>query len=336
MQPLRSFIPVWLNRLLCRPPRQARHGLPPKPGGNPYNQDQPADFSESWIGSAPYLALINERITGDPSLHWLDFALRTYVLPGSGPDTACLLLGSNEGSMEIALRQAGFPGRIVATDIADKALARARVRTAELGLAGIEHVVADLNRDTFPDGSFDLVIAEGVLHHVENIDFCLSHLRAAMKPNGRLIAMEFAGAFRFQLPRIQVDWINAVLAAVPRRYRPVDPQGSPGSPPKGRDLAFQIYVSPSVDAMIALDPSEAVSGHLLMEALARRFDLDLVREAGGSLLMYMTGHFPFQLTNTDPACADWLRIMAGTERVLYEQKIVPSDLVFLVARPKAA
>jgi len=50
--------------------------------------------------------------------------------------------------------------------------------------------------------------------------------------------------------------------------------------------------------------------------------------------MNMSGHFPFEETNVDRDCEAWLRIMAEIERVLFEQDIVPSDLVFFVCREK--
>ncbi|WP_108179789.1 class I SAM-dependent methyltransferase [Phreatobacter oligotrophus] len=128
------------------------------------------------MSALSYLKLINERYTGDPDKHWFSYSIEKYICTGDTSQKSVLILGSNEGWMEIALRQAGFAGRIVASDIADKALERASKRVRELGLQGVEHQRADLNVDRFPAVTFDFVVVEGVLHHIENIAFCIEGL----------------------------------------------------------------------------------------------------------------------------------------------------------------
>ena len=299
---------------------------------NPWNSAKPYDYGSSWILSKEYAAIINERVTGDRSMHWLPWSISKYICVGDTETESVLILGSNEGWMEIAIRQAGFKGRIVASDIADRALERARKRVNDLGLDGIEHVKADLNVDQFPASSFDYIVAEGVLHHIENIDFCIKGLRSALKPGGRLIGMEFVGAFRFQFPEAQVKWINAALDAIPRRYRPMSAGGDPNTPRDEAARSTAYYVPMTIDEIVAMDPSEAVSGHLLLDAIKSNFKIEMSKNGGGGLIMNMSGHFPFEETNTNNECREWLKVMANTERVLYEQNIVPSDLVFFVAR----
>ena len=128
-------------------------------GTNPFNHNQPYDLGSTWLAAAPYVEAINEKISGHKSTHWLSYFVRKYVQANTRGAT-CLLLGPNEGHMEFTLRQSGFEGRIIASDIAEKALERARQKHALAGLNGIEYLVADLNNATFK-GPFDYVIAEG-------------------------------------------------------------------------------------------------------------------------------------------------------------------------------
>jgi SAM-dependent methyltransferase len=274
---------------------------------------------------------MNERMTDDPDLHWLHWSIRNHIAVGENSNKSCLILGSNEGWMEIAVRQGGFLGRIVASDIADKALTRARAKVDAIGLSGIEHICADLNTFHFEKDAFDFIVAEGVLHHVENIEFCIDGLRSSLKSGGKLIANEFVGAHRFQFPEPQVRWINAALDLIPRKYRPFSEGREPNLPREEEERRKAYYVPMTTEQLIAMDPSEAVSGHLLIDALKRWFVFDYFREGGGALVMNMSGHFPFEDTNTDPDCAAWLRIMAGVEETLYKQGIVPSDVIFFVA-----
>jgi len=196
--------------------------LPP-PGDNPWNSAAPVSYADMWLGARTCQRAINARISGDESRGWLEHAMMRYLAPalGNAPsarppeDYRCLLLGANEGHMERALCAAGFRGPITSSDIADKALSRARAATLASGYGNVEHVVADLNRDRF-DGPYDWIIAEGVLHHVENIDTCLDGLARALAPDGRLIMVEYVGPRRFQLPDAQTRWIRAALDLLPR------------------------------------------------------------------------------------------------------------------------
>ena len=148
---------------------------------NPWNKDKPYDYGASWFVSKPYLGIVNERLTGKADLHWLQWTIDEYLTGQDTEGKRCLILGSNEGWMEIAIRRGGFRGEIVASDIADKALARAGAIVRDMGLDGITHQRADLNHDVFPPNSFDYVIVEGVLHHIEAIEFCVTGLKRALR-----------------------------------------------------------------------------------------------------------------------------------------------------------
>jgi ubiquinone/menaquinone biosynthesis C-methylase UbiE len=299
---------------------------------NPWNSEKPYDYSTSWISSKTYCRIVNERYTGSKDKHWYTYSIEKYICVGNTVDQSILILGSNEGWMEIAIRQAGFQGKIVASDIADKALQRAAAKVKDLGFTNIEHIKADLNVDVFPEASFDFVIAEGVLHHIENINFCIDGIHRSLKPGGLLLGAEFIGAFRFQFPEMQVRWINAALAAIPAKYRPVDKDHDTNLPPSWEAVSRVHYVAPSVEAMIAYDPSEAVAGHLLIPSIERNFSPIEKKYAGGAIMMNLTGHFPFHQANVDAECDAWLEVIAHMERVLYEQNIVPSDLVYFAYR----
>ena len=147
---------------------------------------------------------IRRKITGSPTVPWLDYCLKKYLGPLLRDSSRrCLILGANEGWIERHLRASGCNCRILATDIADKALARAQEASAVLGYKDIEYRVADLNTFEF-GGSFDAIIAEGVLHHIENTERMLRHLSSILTPDGILVAQEFEGPFRFQLSETQV------------------------------------------------------------------------------------------------------------------------------------
>lgn len=300
-------------------------------GSNPWNADQPMDYTDSWLGANAYTRHLNYQITGSHDIHWVEYAVQKYINPEIIDTTSksCLILGSNEGSVAVTLRNSGFLGPIVASDVADRALARARVHFDQLGLKGIDTLLADLNRDKI-DGEFDFVFAEGVLHHIKNLDFCLTNVRSALKPHGLLFAMEYTGPFRFQLPEEQVAWINAAISIIPRKYRrdQHDDRVLPSSP---IDQIRSPFEPPSIEHMLAFDPSEAISGHRMQEAVQRIFAVHEDKPAGGSLIFYIGQYFKFGLTNTDAACASWLEVLVAIEDALNNTGVLPFENHFYVA-----
>lgn len=291
---------------------------------NPWNEEKPFDYASSWTGSTHYARILNRRMTGDPDLDWFEHTCRLCL---DGREVRSILLFSTDGGdFECVLRRRGYTGRIVVSDIGEKALGRVAARATAAGFNDIETRACDLNQYTFPD-KFDLIIAIGILHHIERIDFCLDGLHRCLNPGGRLAAMEFTGAYKFQFPPHQVAWINAALASVPKRYRPCLPEAI-DNPPTLQEQASVHYVIPTVESINALDPSEAACGHLLHDALMARFKPVEVKPAGGGIVMNIGGHFPFTSIDTDPACRQWFDIIVAIEDAVTTQGIVNSDLMY--------
>ena len=301
-------------------------------GPNPWDRDQPMSYGGTWLSAQAYLRHLYGQITGNPHTHWLDYVLNRYI-DSSAFNKTCLLLGATEGHMEIKLCDHGFRGRIVASDIAEKALARAHRRTLERGFTNVEHVCADLNGHDFGE-KFDFIIAEGVLHHIKDLDGCLDRLLANLKPSGLLIAMEYTGAFRFQLPERQVRWINAALGVIPRKLRSLPGAMDGELPPSLSEQAIVHFVPPTVAEMLALDPSEAVSGFQLRELISSKFELVEEKPAGGSIMLYISSHFPFGEVDNDPFVEAWLQVLIAIEDTLNKTGLLPYDSLFFVAKPR--
>jgi len=306
---------------------------------SPWNADESFDYGGLWLGCRSVRRHVNRKTTGDPELDWFAHALRRHfgaALAGSGRKAAqeyrCLMLGASEGARVRELCEAGFLGEIVATDIADKALGRAE--RALTGRRNVRFVLADLNEHRF-DGRFDFIVAEGVLHHVANLEPCLRHLHELLEPDGLLIAVEFEGPFRFQLGERQVRWINAALAAMPGGLRP-QWDGDPGMP---TDLDYQRrihFVVPSEESIRAVDASEAISGAMLRDLLPRIFTVGVRRGFGGTLLSYMSGHFPFRRADSDPFVDRFLRVLLELEDSLIETGLLEDEFVYYELERRAA
>src|SRR5262249_31047601 len=78
-------------------------------------------------------------------------------------------------------------GTVVALDLAEGSLGRARERVQAEGLS-VECVLGDVEAMPFADSAFDLVLANYLLYHVPNLDRAIAELRRVLRPGGTLLA----------------------------------------------------------------------------------------------------------------------------------------------------
>ncbi len=88
------------------------------------------------------------------------------------------------------------PGnRIVGVDISEPMLAKARERVAALGLRHVEALeVMDAEKLAFPDGSFDVVVAQYVVTAVPNPERALDEFARVLRPGGEIVILSRVGA----------------------------------------------------------------------------------------------------------------------------------------------
>ncbi len=306
---------------------------------NPWNREAPYDYSTMWLGTRPCLREINRQISGDPERHWIQHVLDRYILarpPELLAQTRCLLLGANEGATIRLLVGAGYSGEVVATDIADKALARARAKADEAGHHNVRYVIHDLNEPFGSDlaGPFDFIIAEGVLHHIERINRCLAECDRVLAADGQMFLVEFEGPFRFQFSDLQTRWINAALAVIPKCLRPFPPADDGQYPATPQENLAYWLTPPPEDAVRRMDPSEAVSGPQLKAMLPVMFEVVERSGYGGPILSYITQHFDFRSANDDPFAQRWLEVLMTIERTAIETGLLDDEFVFYVLKKR--
>jgi SAM-dependent methyltransferase len=115
----------------------------------------------------------------------------------------------------------------IGIDIAPDAVVRAANIAAEEGLSAVlSYQVADLNSYPWEAlGTFDLVIANGALHHIRNLEDALSGIKCCLAPDGWLFASECIGPSYRDHPARQLELINAFFYLLPPALR-----GRPATP----------------------------------------------------------------------------------------------------------
>lgn len=212
--------------------------------------------SPFWVPSAALQRHLNRTATGRPDCDWLSH-VRAEHLPRRVERT--LIVGCGNGFLERALVRHEGIGTILATDSDPKAIEAANRQARRLGLVAISYAVLDPEREGLPEGPWNVIFANDVLHHVSNLETILSAARDALAPGARFVFSEYTGPARFQHAEERMEIVQRYFRLLPDRIR-TDP-----------DTGRLLWRRERVDAeRLARDnPAEAAASGAILP-LARR------------------------------------------------------------------
>ena len=96
-------------------------------------------------------------------------------------------LGSGAGTDSlIAAQMVGREGHVTGIDMTVEMLDKARAAASELGVANVEFIEGEVERLPFADGSFDVVISNGVIDLVPDKDAVFSEIHRVLQNGGRI------------------------------------------------------------------------------------------------------------------------------------------------------
>ena len=103
------------------------------------------------------------------------------------PGERVLDLGSGAGTDSlIAAQMVGPKGHVTGVDMTQQMLDKARAAATEMGTTQVEFVEAEAERLPFSDGSFDVVISNGVIDLIPDKDAVFSELFRVLTAGGRM------------------------------------------------------------------------------------------------------------------------------------------------------
>ena len=103
------------------------------------------------------------------------------------PGERVLDLGSGAGTDSlVAAQMVGIDGRVIGIDMTPEMLAKARAAAAEMGAGNVEFVEGEAENLPFPDGSFDVVVSNGVIDLIPDKDAVFAELFRVLAPGGRI------------------------------------------------------------------------------------------------------------------------------------------------------
>lgn len=128
-------------------------------------------------------------------------------------------IGTGPGQIVIKLAERLTRWKFVGVDRSPGMIAhsRANLEGAGSGLAGrVEFEVADGNKLPFPDASFDFVMSNSVLHHLEEPRHLLSEMARLAKPSGAVLLRDLRRPGRFEHP-FHVRWHGRYYSGTMRK-----------------------------------------------------------------------------------------------------------------------
>jgi SAM-dependent methyltransferase len=110
-----------------------------------------------------------------------------------------------------SLRLAQYGAQVYGIDISEREVATATKVLRDNGYDDAQFVVGDAEATDFPDNMFDIIVCNGVLHHLD-VNRAFPELARILKPTGKIIAMEPLGynpviqMYRRLTPRLRTEW----------------------------------------------------------------------------------------------------------------------------------
>jgi len=277
----------------------------------------------SWLQHPFSRSTINTRISGDPDLSTVVWFKNKFL---AKPSEHCLALGCGHGVFDRQAIEFGLARHVHAVDISKGAIESARQAASDAGLATqIDYEVSDINKISLPASTYDLVVAMSSIHHVAELENLFAQCARTLKPGGLFFMDEYVGPSRFQTPPELRILIDGLLKMMPPRYR--------------RNLftndgaTKDEYIVPTVEQMIAGDPSEAVRSAEIMTVLRKHFEVIEYKPYGGGIQHQL---FSGIMGNFDPDSATdlkFLKAISDLELSLENIGAVHSEFAVAVARP---
>jgi SAM-dependent methyltransferase len=287
------------------------------------NAYAPNHFKLYWETLTPVADYQRQLMFGKGNRNIQEFFLdiaRQYFPDGN---IRCCMLGCTEtGGPEAYFMKSGLFKKIDVFDIAKGLIERKQEKILREGAGGISYFHVNLNRHLFERSTYEMAFSWGTIHHIENLEHLFKQVQQALAPGGVFIARDFVGPNRIQFTEKQLNLANSLLKCIPDPYR----RRVDGSL-KNKEVRVSERRSKRYD------PSEAVRSSDILSAMKEYFTFDSFRETGGALLHPLLNGIANNFEK-DERGKEILEALIEIEKTLTKSKLLPSDYVFFVARPR--
>lgn len=230
---------------------------------------------------------------------WCEYWTIEKYLKNEIPFNKCLSICCGFGEVERVLSKLGLAKKIIGIDIAPGAIDFARKQAESEKLFNIEYHVSDMNSTILKDDEYDIIWANGALHHIKELEIVVPQLINSLKPGGYLISNEYVGPDYQQVSQRQEEIISAVKHILPSYMRENQDIHRPyGNSFIARLIRYYKRRFPRKDVFMPLwrkipvkqflntDPSECICSSRIIPVLQKYFEQVIVKHFNGSILSY--------------------------------------------------
>ena len=160
---------------------------------------------------APRYDLLNHVLSAGIDIRWR-IRVRRLLEPLHPQTILDVATGTGDLAIELAKLH---PEKIVGLDIAEQMLEVGKQKIVKAGLHQlIEMVHGDSAEIPFPDNSFDAVTVAFGVRNFENLQVGLKEMRRVLKPQGRVVVLEFSRPNQFVFKQVYQFYFKFILPLV--------------------------------------------------------------------------------------------------------------------------
>ena len=166
------------------------------------------------LASPLYWRLYGNKCLGNSGLEygWQSWLQRVY---GRSKLQRVLDLGSGNGDLLLDLRRKELAADNEEIEISSAGVGVAADKARRRGYNDVRFRRDDLNAVRLDRDSYDLVVAQMCVHHVENLEGLFSQVSQALRPGGVFVVMEYVGPTLWQFTNMQLILANSLLRMSP-------------------------------------------------------------------------------------------------------------------------
>jgi len=158
--------------------------------------ERKGNYPVHWLESPLVLRhCVNSRISGLPEVGWLEWIQQSWI---PREVDRGLVLGCGGGALERRAAALGLCRSFYGVDISPEAVEVARTLACREGWSRFRYEALDANYLQLEPESFDLIVADMAVHHIDRLEHLFDQFNKALRAGGILILNEFVGPNRFQ------------------------------------------------------------------------------------------------------------------------------------------
>ncbi|MFP5454037.1 MAG: class I SAM-dependent methyltransferase [Alphaproteobacteria bacterium] len=227
-----------------------------------------------WWSHPRIVRHVNRLVCGEPidGPHAGFNRLIQQAAPSGGFGHA-ISVGCGSGGKEMKLLQQGIVQHFHLCEIGEHRREQIFAKAGDHGVADRVTVHIGNALDRPPDRAFDLIYWNNALHHMFDARAALLWSKAGLSVGGVLAMDDFVGPTRFQWTEAELDLAARVRTLLPDRFLP--------HPHNQQVMIPRRPKRPTIEEMLAADPTEAADSEAILDALMEIFPKAEIVPTGG-------------------------------------------------------